>query len=53
MSRIPVKTVRITHYSADNENFRYTDRGVDAIVKLLFSIPENSLSHLECVYLRV
>lgn len=47
--RVPVKTLRIKHFSADNENFRYGYKGVNAIHQLLAAIPEDSLTHLEYV----
>lgn len=50
--RVPVETLHITHFSADNVNYRYNQRGVDAIIQMLLAIPENSLTHLECVCYR-
>lgn len=50
--RVPVKALRVLHFSEDNANFRYSQRGLYAILELLSAIPENSLTHLECVYLR-
>ena len=47
-----VKTVRITHFSAEDVNYRYGERGWEALRQLLCAIPEDSLTHLECVYFR-
>ena len=51
-SRVPVKTIRVIHFSADNVDFRYGQRAVEALRQLLRAIPKNSLTHLESVYSR-
>lgn len=50
--RVPIQTVRIIHYLVNDDNCGYSQRQVDAIVQLLSAIPENSLTHLECVYFK-
>jgi len=49
---IRVKTIRIVHYAANNEDFKYDEKRVMAIFRLLTAIPSGSLTHFECVLLQ-